>query len=189
MGSRVGNAWRYYNLWALGRSTEVSLILSILTLLIKYRALLQKVLAPPSFFEHPPTQQLVAGDTRLCTEFRLFVEFPEEIDLRIPCREASKVCFVQHYITILNPLQKDWQFDKLPDLGQSRRQAAQLSCKISKNSSVNYIMPMVASKDGYETSLDVQLYRISVESSLNNKVFLEAEECRVSYSCFIVYVY
>lgn len=41
-------------------------------------------------------------------------------------------------------------------------------------------MPMVASPTGYDTCLDVHLQEVSVESSLNGKVFLESSSCRVS---------
>jgi len=39
---------------------------------------------------------------------------------------------------------------------------------------------MVASPTGYDTCLDVHLQDVSVESSLNGKVFLESSACRVS---------
>lgn len=130
----------------------------------RQRAHLQRVLSPPTYSVVSPTKHLEEGDLRLWTEFRLFVEFASDVNLRIPCREASK----------------DWQFDTLPDLGHHRRQAAQLSCKIAQRSTIHYVMPLVASEAGYQMSLKAQLFRIAVDSSLNSKVFLEASECRVS---------
>jgi hypothetical protein len=131
------------------------------------RVHLQKALSPPTYSVVSPTKKLEEGDLRLWTEFRLFVEFAEDVNLRIPCREASK----------------DWQFDQLPDLGHHRRQAAVLSCKIAQRSTIHYVMPLVASETGYQTSLKAQLFRVAVDSSLNSKVFLEASECRVSHRC------
>jgi hypothetical protein len=127
------------------------------------RAHLQKALSPPAYSIVSQTTPLETGEHRLCTEFRLRVEFAEEAYFRIPCRESSK----------------DWQFDRLPDLGQSRRQAAQFGCKISRHSTINYRMPLVASAAGYQTSLKVQLMHIALDSSLNGKVFMEANKCRV----------
>lgn len=129
----------------------------------RQRVHLQRALSPPAFSAIFPTKRLEEGELRLCTEFRLFVEFARDVTLRIPCREASK----------------DWQFDMLPDLGQQKRQAAQISCKITRGSTLHYVMPIVASESGYQTSFKAQLLNIAVDSSLNSKVFLEASECRV----------
>lgn len=129
----------------------------------RQRAHLQKALSPPTYSTVSPTTPLKSGENRLCTEFRLHMEFAEEANLRIPCRESSK----------------DWKFDHLADLGEHRRQAAQFGCKVSRNSTINYVMPLVASATGYQTSLKIQLMRIALDSSLNGKVFMEAEKCRV----------
>ena len=129
----------------------------------RQRVHLQRALSPPTYSTVSQATPLGPGERRVWTEFRLRVEFAEEATFRIPCRESSK----------------DWQFDNLPDLGQSRRQAAQFGCKVSSNSTINYRMPLVASANGYQTSLKVQLLRVALDSSLNGKVFMEAEECRV----------
>jgi hypothetical protein len=130
----------------------------------RQRAHLQKALFPPTYANISPTVRLKPGDTRVCTEFRLFLELNEEAKLRVPTREKSK----------------DWQFDQLPDLGQSRRNMAQVGCTIAANSTLTYMMPIVASETGYATTLKIRLTQICMDSSLNNKVFLKAEACRVS---------
>ncbi|CAG8607429.1 15845_t:CDS:10, partial [Acaulospora colombiana] len=107
----------------------------------RQRAHLQKALFPPTYADSSPIELLKPGDTRVCTEFRLFLELDSEVKLRVPTREKSK----------------DWQFDQLPDLGQSRR----------------------TSESGYATTLKIQLAQISMDSSVNNKVFLKAEACRI----------
>jgi hypothetical protein len=61
----------------------------------RQRVHLQKALAPPAYSIVNPTKKRESGDERLCTEFRLFVEFADEVALRIPCREASKVSVIQ----------------------------------------------------------------------------------------------
>ncbi|KIM31189.1 hypothetical protein M408DRAFT_327476 [Serendipita vermifera MAFF 305830] len=129
----------------------------------RQRVYLQRALSPPAYSVVSQTTPLKTGESRLWTEFTLRVEFADETNLRIPCRESSK----------------DWQFDHLADLGEHRRQAAQLGCKVSRNSTINYSMPLVASAAGYQTSLKVQLMRIALDSSLNGKVFMEAEKCKI----------
>ncbi|KAG8835671.1 hypothetical protein FRC17_001860 [Serendipita sp. 399] len=132
----------------------------------RQRAHLQRAFFPPAFASASPTKKLRPGDLRLCTQFKLRVEFIEETQLRISCREASK----------------NWLFDHLPDLGQHRRQGALIGCRFSRNSTVHYMMSLVASKTGYPTTLRVELFRPAVDSSLNGESFLEADMCRINCS-------
>lgn len=129
----------------------------------RQRAHLQKALSPPTWSVASPFKKLKPGDPRLCTQFKLHVEFAEEVQLRLPCREASK----------------DWQFDGLPDMGIHRRQAAQLGLKAARNSTIHYTMPMVASVAGYQTTVRIELLNVIADSSLNNESFLEAESCYI----------
>ncbi|KAG8827640.1 hypothetical protein FRC19_001885 [Serendipita sp. 401] len=130
----------------------------------RQRAHLQRAFFPPAFVVASPTKKLQPGEPRLWTQFKLRVEFTEETQLRIPCREGSK----------------NWMFDHLPDLGQQRRQGAQIGCRFSRNSTVHYMMSLVASHKGYPTTLRVELFRPAVDSSLNGESFLEANVCRIN---------
>jgi hypothetical protein len=56
-----------------------------------FRAELQKVFTPTTFTNAVATPRLNAGDERMHTALKVFVEFSEGATLRIPTRESSKV--------------------------------------------------------------------------------------------------
>ena len=92
MGHRVVCLRRNDQLWSLGGSRTVSSHTALCNAVVNYTsAQLQKAFSPPSFTNTLPTPQLKVNETRVCTEFRLFVELREATELRIPCRESSKV--------------------------------------------------------------------------------------------------
>jgi hypothetical protein len=55
------------------------------------RAELQQAFTPTTFFNATTTPILKAGDERMHTALKIFVEFSEATVLRIPTREFSKV--------------------------------------------------------------------------------------------------
>ncbi len=59
------------------------------------------------------------------------------------------------------------------------REAASIHIRAGDRSTINYVVPMVASAAGYEPSLEVHIDTVSVTSSLNDIRLLEAESSRV----------
>ncbi|KAH9041126.1 hypothetical protein EDB84DRAFT_1436665 [Lactarius hengduanensis] len=60
------------------------------------------------------------------------------------------------------------------------REAASLSIRAGDDSTISYVMPMVADAQGYHPLLEVHLDSVTVSSSLNDVRVLTTESCRVS---------
>jgi hypothetical protein len=60
------------------------------------------------------------------------------------------------------------------------REAAFLSIKAGDDSTIRYILPMVADAQGYRQHLKVHLNNVTVSSSLNDIRLLTTESCEVS---------
>ncbi|KAK7053326.1 Macrophage colony-stimulating factor 1 receptor [Paramarasmius palmivorus] len=131
----------------------------------RQRAELQRAFFPPTYQNLDPTTRLEPGDQRLWTALKVFIEFRDQVDLHIPFREASK----------------NWQWDGLSEVMHRprKREPAYLHLTAGDRSSVSYLMPMVAGKDGYEPILEVHLDTVTVTSSLNDIRLVSAESCRV----------
>lgn len=59
----------------------------------RQRAHLQRAFFPPIYSDSIPSTRLKAGDTRVWTALKLYVEFTDGATLLLPFREASKVVF------------------------------------------------------------------------------------------------
>ncbi|KAI0267154.1 hypothetical protein BC834DRAFT_969170 [Gloeopeniophorella convolvens] len=132
----------------------------------RQRAELQRVFFPPGYHDAEQTRRLAPGDHRIWTAMRIFIELRGGTTLNIPFREASK----------------NWQWDGYVNVpGRPRtREGASLSIKAGDDSTISYLMPMVADAEGYHPLLEVHLDSVSVSSSLNDIRVLTAESCRVS---------
>jgi hypothetical protein len=80
---------------------------------------------------------------------------------------------------------QNWQWDGLSEVMHRprKREPAYLHLTAGDRSSVSYLMPMVAGRDGYEPILEVHLDTITVTSSLNDIRLVSAESCRVRALC------
>ena len=61
-----------------------------------------------------------------------------------------------------------------------KRDAAYIHVKAGDNSTISYMMPMIATSRGYEPTLNVHLDTVMVTSSLNDIRLINAESCVVS---------
>ncbi|KAH8118988.1 hypothetical protein DFH11DRAFT_1696800 [Phellopilus nigrolimitatus] len=131
----------------------------------RQRAQLQRVFFPQAFHQAAPTEPLGPGDQRCCTCLKLFVELRGVTTMHVPFREASK----------------NWQWDGLTNALRDRKQreSASIQFRIGDKSSVKYLVPMVATAEGYTAELDIVLDNISVTSSLNDIRLLEANSCSI----------
>lgn len=131
----------------------------------RQRTEIQKAFFPPTYQAAERTRRLEPGDKRIWTALQIFVELRNETTLHIPFREASK----------------DWQWDGLSEVPKRsrRREPASISVTVADRSSINYLIPVVAGRSGYETVFEVHLDDISVTSSLNDIRLISAESCRV----------
>ncbi|KAL3461594.1 hypothetical protein BJX64DRAFT_154782 [Aspergillus heterothallicus] len=139
---------------------------------------LQNIFFPNAYRNSQPAEPLQPGSTRQNSIFRFRVEFDQETILRIPTREPSK----------------DWQWKGRGDavrgasklknrqrrkrtrgtegekgnLGPDMRPFGWLSLRIASNSTINYMMAMVAGESGFASQLDLDLRDSKLSSSVNH---------------------
>ena len=63
-----------------------------------------------------------------------------------------------------------------------KRDAASIHVRAGDNSTISYMMPMIATSRGYEPTLNVHLDTITVTSSLNDIRLITADSCVVGIS-------
>ncbi|GAA5906531.1 hypothetical protein JCM8208_000472 [Rhodotorula glutinis] len=132
----------------------------------RQRAKIQSAFLPATYFNGLETPKLKPGDQRMHTALKVYVEFSDGATLRVPTRESSK----------------DWKYDS-PGLEHSAdpvvRKYGWLDVALGPNSTMTYFLPMVATKAGYDTLLELHLDDISASSSVNHETFFHAESCRI----------
>ncbi|KLO15399.1 hypothetical protein SCHPADRAFT_995885 [Schizopora paradoxa] len=132
----------------------------------RQRVQLQRVFFPPTFQNHEPLLHLRPGDQRMCTCLKIFVEFRETTILHVPFREASK----------------DWQWDGKADYVRNSklREPASMQFRAGDASTLKYLVPMVATTEGYTAEMELILDKVAVSSSLNDMVILDADSYKLS---------
>ncbi|CAH0040867.1 unnamed protein product [Clonostachys solani] len=150
----------------------------------RLRADLQRVFFPGLCKDASPTLPLEVGAWRVPTQFELFVDLEDTIVMRVPFREESK----------------NWRWrgqepqPKQPNKAKTRskpkkdnkaeaapaRQAAYLEITVPKDSTVSYLMDMVASTSGYSNSLDLDLRSTELRSTVNNDILWQSGPLKVS---------
>lgn len=149
------------------------------------RSHLQQAFTPTTFFDQVQTPMLKPGDLRMHTALKVFVEFSEGATMRIPTRETSKVSsrrasedkFSSHLF-----VSQDWRYDSFDSssVGDATvRPYGWLDIALGPNSTLSYVLPMVATAAGYDTLLELHLDEMSITSSVNYACFFRAETCRV----------
>jgi hypothetical protein len=151
----------------------------------RHRAVFQNMFFPGSHVDSVPAVALSTGDSRVLSIFKLYLSIEDDTVLRIPVREPSKDWKWKGKAQALAGNEKD-KADKVKGKPKSRRRSmrtrnrdstaspinarpfAWIDIKVSGNSSVNYIMDMVASKTGFKNRLDVDIVGSEISSSVNH---------------------
>ncbi|KAH9930383.1 hypothetical protein B0H21DRAFT_878964 [Amylocystis lapponica] len=131
----------------------------------RQRVELQQTFFPQMFHNVEPNPRLKAGDMRMWTGLKVFIELRDGVTLHIPFREASK----------------NWQWDGKSEVPNRprKREPASIHVRAGDSSTISYILPMVAGPQGYQSSLEVHLDTVTVTSSLNDIRLVTAESCRL----------
>lgn len=147
------------------------------------RVVLQQSFFPPNFCDAVPFTRLKPGDARVWPCMKIFIELKDGVTLTIPFREASKVsvCIdcIRSYLPDQSP--QNWQWDgevHIPNRPR-KREAASFHVRAGDNSTISYMLPMVATHRGYEPNVNVHLDTVSITSSLNDIRLLRADSCVV----------
>ncbi|KAL1386603.1 hypothetical protein HDK64DRAFT_301079 [Phyllosticta capitalensis] len=150
----------------------------------RHRVILQNYFFPALFTDSIPAKPLAPGDARVATVFKIFINLEEQSVLRIPLREKSKdwkwkgrahtVAGNGRNTTSANGRTKGRRKHSRAakrDAGttaQNVRPFGWLDVVVQVNSTINYIMDMVAGPQGYTNSLDVDLRGTESFSSVNH---------------------
>lgn len=153
----------------------------------RQRADLQKVFFPSVCRDAVPAKKLSAGQIRMPTEFKLYIEFEEEITLRIPVREESK-----NWRWMKQTDQTDIRQSDAKTSGRSRKRKAEktnsgpeirpfgwLDIRVAANAAVVYSMDMVAGDSGFSNKLELDLPSTEITTSVNHGVLWRSTHNRI----------
>ncbi|KAH8804976.1 hypothetical protein F5884DRAFT_681490 [Xylogone sp. PMI_703] len=142
----------------------------------RQRADLQKVFFPSLCKDAVPSKPLSPGQLRVATEFKLYIEFEDEITLRIPIREESKNWKWMKQADTAEGRQSDQKrsgrgrkrkADKL-NSGPEIRPFGWLDIKVAANATVAYSMDMVPGWSGFSNRLELDFPRTEITTSVNH---------------------
>jgi hypothetical protein len=162
----------------------------------RQRVNFQNIFFPPIFANAVPGTRLKAGEYRVSTQFKLYLSIEEETTLRIPVREQSKDWKWKGRADAMtgrrdgNTKQdkssrtkgKRRQFWKTSDkttAGPNARPFAWLDVKVAKDSTVNYVMDMVARKSGFKSNVNADIPRLEIYTSVNHGLLWRSGRTKV----------
>ncbi|KAL1608538.1 Macrophage colony-stimulating factor 1 receptor [Paraconiothyrium brasiliense] len=150
----------------------------------RHRGIFQSFFFPGAHVDAEPASPLKPGDTRVLTVFKLYLSIEDETVLRIPVREPSKDWKWKGKAKTLGGQDKNASHktkgrtrsrrkhgrtkQDTAASGQNMRPFGWIDIKVAGNSSVNYVMDMVASPQGFNNKLDVDIASTEISSSVNH---------------------
>ncbi|KAJ5084003.1 hypothetical protein NUU61_008582 [Penicillium alfredii] len=139
---------------------------------------LQNVFFPNFYRSSEPAEQLSPGVLRQSTVFKLRVEINEELTLRIPTREQSKDWQWKGRADAIKGTSKNKKQNEKQKLrpkegekghlGPDIRPFGWLSLRVDPDSTINYKMDMMASSQGFQNELSLDLRESKLSSSVNH---------------------
>ncbi|ORY10041.1 hypothetical protein BCR34DRAFT_602374 [Clohesyomyces aquaticus] len=151
----------------------------------RHRATFQNIFFPGAHVDSVAATPLQSGESRVLTVFKLFLSIENDTVLRIPIRESSKDWKWKGKAQTLTGHEKQG-VDKGRAKPRARKKSmrakhrdkgtaganvrpfAWIDVKIAGNSTLNYIMDMVAADIGYKNSVDVDIVGTEISSSVNH---------------------
>ncbi|TVY78425.1 Protein CSF1 [Lachnellula suecica] len=155
----------------------------------RQRADIQKVFFPSLCKDATPAKNLVPGQFRVPTEFKLYIQFDEETTLRLPFKEESK----------------NWKWTKLADSlgsrqneqknrgnkdrkrktdkgnpGPETRPFGWIDVKVGANATIAYTMDMLAGPSGFSNNLELDLPNTEITTSVNHGLLWRSVDNRLS---------
>ncbi|KAF2010415.1 hypothetical protein BU24DRAFT_496424 [Aaosphaeria arxii CBS 175.79] len=151
----------------------------------RHRGVFQNIFFPGAHVDAVPAASLLPGQLRALSKFKLYLCFEEDTVLRIPVREPSKDLKWKGKAHTLagqgkqatekpkaktKSRRKSFRFrqGEKSTSGANVRPFGWMDIKVSRNSSVNYFMDMVASPDGFHNKLAVDIVSSEISSSVNH---------------------
>lgn len=153
----------------------------------RQRINLQNVFFPGSYVDATPSQPLKPGTDRVSTIFKIFISIEKDVTLRIPTREPSKDSKWQGRANRNKPDNEQETTGGKGKHGRKHRRRkgkksapadarpyAWLDVKVKADTTVNYVMDMVARHDGYRNSLYLDVKGTEITSSVNHGLLWRA---------------
>ncbi|KAF2456119.1 hypothetical protein BDY21DRAFT_56378 [Lineolata rhizophorae] len=150
----------------------------------RLRTNFQSYFFPMSYADAVPAKRLALGDYRISTFFKIFITIEEETIVRIPMRESSKDWKWKGKSETVVGNGKSSPKDRVRNRGRRKsiklrsrskttsgtnvRPFAWLDIKVASNSTVSYVMDMVARHDGYKNDLKVDVKSFEISTSVNH---------------------
>lgn len=150
----------------------------------RQRANFQNIFFPGAYVNAVPSPSLKPGDARVLSIFKIYIGIEKETVLRIPTREPSKDWkwkgkargAARNKEAVGKSKSKSRSRRKsimgksrdTASSGQNARPFGWIDVKVAGNSSINYVMDMVASEQGFQNKLDVDIAGTEISSSVNH---------------------
>ncbi|KAI1807610.1 hypothetical protein F4811DRAFT_505312 [Daldinia bambusicola] len=153
----------------------------------RQRAELQRVFFPSLCKDATPAQRLPFGADRVPTRFNFYLQFDEDVILRVPTREDSKNWkWKNEALTLRQPhRQGNWREgdrDRKPTAttAAEQRPIGWLDIKVSSNATISYDMDMLAKSNGYTNTLKIDLPATEVSTSVNHGLLWRSKRQQIS---------
>ncbi|KAI9696269.1 MAG: hypothetical protein M1836_005822 [Candelina mexicana] len=156
----------------------------------RQRAELQAMFFPSLYRNATPASRLSAGTARVSTLLKIFIEFDDQTILRIPTRESSKDWKWKGRAenSPAGPLR---QKEKQKKSGKTKkggkgvpgpdvRPFGWLDVKVMPDSTVKYLMDLVAGRSGYHNTLALDFRGTEMSSSVNHGLLLRSDRQEIS---------
>ncbi|KAL9104033.1 MAG: hypothetical protein Q9163_000972 [Psora crenata] len=154
----------------------------------RQRVDIQTAFFPPLYQDAMPANPLAVGATRISTELKIILIFDEQVTLRVPTREESKDWKWKGQ-TSASVAVDSKQNKKTSVKGKKHADASQASnmrpfgwidLKVSPDSTIHFVIDLVARPEGYRNRVEVDLKGLEMSSSVNHALFLKSQSQTIS---------
>ena len=141
----------------------------------------QSIFFPPNYSSAEPAKKLLPGETRISSVFKIFVSVEAETVVRIPMREPSKdwkwkgraEAVLTHKSTEVKAKSRNrkrpfWRQRDKGAVGPTVRPFGWLDIQVAPDSTVTYVMDMVARDNGFRSKVDADIRGLEMTSSVNH---------------------
>ena len=155
----------------------------------RQRADLQAFFFPTLYKDAVPAAKLQPGQPRISTVLKVVLEIEEQTTLRVPTREDSKDWKWKGRTVTSNAA--DARLKKMKDHAKTKKgmkgsQAPEvrpfgwLDIKVMPDSTVSFIMDLVARSSGYRNQVDLDLKGVEMSSSVNHGLLWRSQSQAIS---------
>ncbi|TVY91331.1 Protein CSF1 [Lachnellula willkommii] len=155
----------------------------------RQRADIQRVFFPSLCKDATPAKNLMPGQFRVPTEFKLYIEFDDETILRVPMKEESKNWKWTKQADSMGAQREDQKNRGIRgrkkkankgNPGPEIRPFGWVDIKIGANATVVYTMDMVAGPSGFSNTLELDLPNTEITTSVNHGLLWKSVDNRLS---------